>query len=187
MNGQPDKQPAVCFLEAAPANAAPAQPVLAPPVLPIPQQQHAPRVLPVGPGAAIFRTYRKYYMYTDPFGGNYAQALEPFAVPLDQAAAITPQALATQILAPSPTLAPLLFLSCVTQLELLQTRQVAFAVSIALSNLKLNLGAWDDTVFALKGEVFRSQMPAVVNCWAPNNFHQVNAQLRVPTNKMAQQ
>ena len=189
MNGQPDEQPAVRFLEAAPANAAPAQPALAPPVPPIPPQQ-APRILPVGPGATVFRTYREYYTYTDPFGGNYAQALEPFSVPLDQAAAITLQALAAQILAPSPTLAPVAFLKLCRPVGAAANNpgQVCCFHRPQRFEARFGLPAtpWDDTVFAFKGEVVRGQMPAVVN-WAPNNFHQVNAQLRVPTNEMAQQ
>ena len=134
----------------------------------------------------IITTYRQYYAdaQRDPYNGQYADAMDTFHVPVNNAAAAAPALLASQVYNSAAADVPMAFLMLCRDPNAdpavdpgrvtLFHRQVRFS-----ARLGLPATPWDNDAFAFKGEVHNRQIVTVQ--WTQEYFHQVNAQIRVAT------
>ena len=130
-----------------------------------------------GPAQPVACHYRSYFgdPTNDPFGGSYAQVLEPYMVPLANQAVITPAQVQTLALSGQTQNVPSAFL--------LQLADGKLHIFLQLAKFETRMGLpatqWDGLLFAQKGELFHNQAQLVT--WDASYFRQIAAPLLVNT------
>ena len=140
-------------------------------------QGNAPALAGLGTAQPSLYYYRDFF--TDPasdvFQGNYAAALEPYAVPLANQNVPTPATVQEQALSCHNQNVPSAFLL------MLDDGKLHIFLQLAKYSARMGLPAtpWDDQMFAQKGDLFHNQAQTVK--WLTSYFHQVGGQHRVGT------
>ena len=140
-----------------------------------------PVLPPPAAGAPVVRTYRAFYAdaANDPYAGSYADVVNEYAVPLANANAPTPQQLAHRLYSSVQQGLPNAFIMLCGPPG---RGRITLFHKIAKFYPRVGLPAtqWDDRAFAYKGDVSGGGQIAIVD-WEDQAFHQVPAQLRIPT------
>ncbi len=132
---------------------------------------------PAGAGQPVECRYQTYFDDTanDPYGGEYAEALAPYSVPLAANNAMVPATVRD------------LACNCITNnvptAFLLMHPDGLLHVYVQLAAFHPRMGmpatVWDNSMYIQKGDLHHNQ--SVMIQWLDNYFHQVNNQIRVPT------
>ena len=134
--------------------------------------------MPAAPPAAPFRaSYVDFFADAshDPFQGQYAAAMAPYDVPLQNApGTLAPDQIRYLVIGARAQRVPTAFL-------LMHDDRLHVYLQADKFHARLGLPAtpWDDLIYAQKGDLHRNQ--AVVIEWKSDYFHQLNQQLLVPT------
>jgi hypothetical protein len=135
-------------------------------------------MMPAAPPAAPFRaSYVDFFADAahDPFQGQYAAAMAPYDVPLqNHPATLAPEQIRTLVIGARAQRVPTAFL-------LMHGDHLHIYLQADKFHPRLGLPAtpWDDLIYAQKGDLHRNQ--AVLIEWKSDYFHQLNQQLLVPT------
>jgi hypothetical protein len=130
-----------------------------------------------GPAQPVACHYRNYFgdPSNDPFGGDYAQVLQSYSVPVANQNVLTPAQVQTLALSGQTQNVPSAFL--------LQLADGKLHIFIQLAKFEARMGLpatpWDGQLFAQKGDLFHNQSQLVT--WDTTHFHQIAAPLRVNT------
>ena len=130
-----------------------------------------------GPAQPVSCYYRNYFgdPSNDPFGGAYAQVLQPYSVPLANQNIPTPAQVQTLALSGQTQDVPSAFL--------LQLADGKLHIFLQLAKFEARMGLpatpWDGQLFAQKGDLFHNQAQLVT--WDTSHFHQIAAPLQVNT------
>jgi hypothetical protein len=134
--------------------------------------------MPAAPPAAPFRaSYVDYFADAshDPFQGEYAAAMAPYDVPLqNNPTTLALEQIRTLVIGARAQRVPTAFLLMHGGLLHIYLQADKFH-----SRLGLPATPWDDLIFAQKGDLHRNQ--AVMIEWKSDYFHQLNQQLLVPS------
>lgn len=134
--------------------------------------------MPAAPPEAPFRaSYVNYFADAahDPFQGQYAAAMAPYDVPLqNNPGTLSPEQVRTLVIGARAQRVPTAFL-------LMHDSRLHIYLQADKFHPRLGLPAtpWDDHLYAQKGDLHRNQ--AVLVEWKSEYFHQLNQQLMVPT------
>eukprot|EP00557_Chaetoceros_sp_GSL56_P008886 CAMPEP_0176505492 /NCGR_PEP_ID=MMETSP0200_2-20121128/16527_1 /TAXON_ID=947934 /ORGANISM="Chaetoceros sp., Strain GSL56" /LENGTH=660 /DNA_ID=CAMNT_0017905057 /DNA_START=100 /DNA_END=2083 /DNA_ORIENTATION=- len=134
--------------------------------------------MPAAPPAAPFRaSYVDFFADAtkDPFQGQYAAAMAPYDVPLqNNPGTLAPDQLRTLVVGARAQRVPTAFL-------LMHDGHLHIYLQADKFHPRLGLPAtpWDDFIYAQKGDLYRNQ--AVLIEWKSDYFHQLNQQLLVPS------
>jgi hypothetical protein len=134
-------------------------------------------MMPAAPPAAPFRaSYVDFFAdaSNDPFQGQYAAAMEPYDVPLqNNPGTLAPEQIRTLVIGARAQRVPTAFL-------LMHDDHLHVYLQADKFHPRLGLPAtpWDDLIYAQKGHLHRNQ--AVLIEWKSDYFHQLNQQLLVP-------
>jgi len=131
--------------------------------------------------AVHYTTYRASYMdyfssaANDPFQGQYAAAMAPYDVPLqNNPMTMSPEQIRTLVIGARAQRVPTAFL-------LMHGERLHIYLQADKFHARMGLVAtpWDDLIYAQKGELHRNQ--SVIVEWKADYFRQLNQQLLVPT------
>ena len=130
-----------------------------------------------GPAQAPVCYYRDYFSSPDqdPFNGVYAEALEPYRVPLANNNALNPAQVKTLAINCHSQRIPTAFLL------LHPDGKLHIYIQLVKFNTRMGCDAtpWDEGCYVQKGELIHNQ--SVLVEWQDAYFHQVANQIRVPT------
>ena len=133
-----------------------------------------PAVLPAAPPCASYLDYFS-NAANDPFHGQYAAAMAPYDVPLqNNPGTLSPDQVRTLVIGARAQRVPTAFLLMHDGLLHIYLQADKFHPRMGLPATP-----WDDLIFAQKGDLHRNQ--AVIIEWKADYFRQLNQQLLVPT------